>query len=68
MTYINKIIWKYCFVGKGYENTWQSLSVILRGTTKMYNIKSAEKKSNMSFCFVLVFCEFDLWLTEVKEG
>jgi len=22
----------------------------------------------MSFCFVLDFCEFDQWLTEVKEG
>ncbi|KEH37167.1 PIF1-like helicase [Medicago truncatula] len=28
----------------GYENTWQSLSVVLRGTTQMYNVKSADKK------------------------
>ena len=34
----------------------------------MYNIKAADKKVTMSFCFVLVFCEFDLWLAEVKEG
>jgi len=44
VTYINKIIWKYCFLWNGYENTWQSLSVVLRGTTQMSNIKSADEK------------------------
>ena len=29
---------------KRYENTWQSLWVVLRGTTQMYNIKSDDKK------------------------
>ena len=47
----NKIIWKYCFLWKGYENAWQSLSVLLRGTTQMYNIKLADKK--VTWVFVL---------------
>jgi len=29
---------------KRYENTWRSLSVVLRGATQMYNIKAADKK------------------------
>jgi len=46
VTYINKIKnnMKILFFWKGYENTWQSFSVVLRGTTQMYNIKAADKK------------------------
>jgi len=55
----NKIIWKYCFLLKGYENTWQSLSVELRETTQMYNIKSADKK--VTWFFVL-------WVWYVVNG
>jgi len=32
------------FFWKGYENTWQSSLVVLRGTTHMYNIKVIDKK------------------------
>jgi len=36
---------------EGYENTWQSLSVVLREIIQMYNIKSADK--NVTWIFVL---------------
>jgi len=32
-----------------YENTWQSMSVVLRETTQMYNIKTANKKVTRVF-------------------
>ena len=51
------------------EGIWKYLSIFV-GCIEVNKTDIQHKigweKSNMSFCFVLVFCEFDLWLTEVK--